>query len=119
MDRISPQAYRQMRTNILDRYCEQLENQAPQILEHCGQPVLLGHAQRIYLEGGMPLPEDARAKPELIRRIIRAGELFLVHAIEQQMLWMGDFDTERARIDAAAKREFEMWISRFQAWAEV
>lgn len=107
-----------MRTEILDRLCNELERNAPPILERCDQSALLQHARRIYLAGGAPLSQEDLSKPDLIKKIVHAAERFLVHAIEQGMLWIGDFEEEKARIQAAAEQEYEGWMARFQVWAD-
>ena len=114
---ITPDAYRQMRTQILDRFCVKLEHTAPAILQRCDEPVLLAHARRMYSEGGSPLPGDVGGKSELIDRIIHAAEIFLVHSVEQQLLWMGNFEEEQKRIEAAVAQQYEAWIGRFESWS--
>ena len=102
---ITVKAYRQMRTEILDSSCAKLEQMAPGILERCSDQTLLDRARRMYDVGGSPLPQTVVGRSELIVRIIHAAQIFLVHVVEQGPLWLGDFDTEKARIQAAADQE--------------
>ncbi len=72
----------------------------------------------MYRAGGSPLSDDVFAKPALIRKIVRAAEIFLVHTVQQQNLWMGDFEAAKAQVQATAEQEFEGWMSRFEAWVD-
>lgn len=106
-----------MRTQILDHFCAKLEELAPPILQRCDENVLLDRASRMYSDGGSPLPETVRSKAELIDRIIHAAEVFLVHAIEQRLLWLGNFEEEKKRLETAVAQEYATWIARFESWA--
>ena len=119
MDNIPPRVYRQMQTQILDEICDRLERDAPALLDRCDPAILLDRATRMYSEGGLSLPDEVHDKPALIRRILRAAVVFLMHTVEQQhILWMGDFEAAKAQVRAAAEQEFEGWMSRFERWAD-
>jgi hypothetical protein len=116
MDSIHPKEYRRMRTEVLDRVCEKLEREAPAILERCERSQLLNRARRMYLAGGSPLSDDTLDKKALIHKIVRAAEVFITSTVERTQ-WIGDFESERARVEAAAEQELEGWMSRFADWA--
>lgn len=117
MKHVTPRDYEKMRTEILDAVCARLEREAPLILERADEQSLLQHAHELYRRGGIPLPEVI-GRRNILRRIVRASQVLLANAVNKHLLWMGDFDEERSRLQAAADQQYQDWIEEYRSWVE-
>ena len=105
-----------MRSDIIEDYCQRLETHRD-LLMGCNEQTLARKVHQVYVAGGAPL-SGYTDMADLVRWAIVGAQVFLQHAVEQRLMFLGDFDEQRQRTIAAAELEYEAWVARFRAWCD-
>ena len=114
LEEYDPRRYRQMRDDIVEDYCNRIETHRDMLMA-CSEQTLAERVHQIYVAGGAPL-SGYTDMADLVRWAIVGAQAFLQHAVQQRLIFLGNFEEQKKRTVAVAELEYEAWVTRFRAW---